>query len=82
MPLIDYEDSATRRQLYKISMAGTWNPVTKKEAKLGMCRAIYMNGSNALYASFYISMGLLASHNFAIIESTRGFDEKPVHTRT
>lgn len=73
MPLVDYENSVVRRQLYKISMGGTWNPATGKEAKLGMCRAIYMNGSNAAYASFYIAMGLLTSHNFAIIGSGWGY---------
>jgi len=73
MPLIDYEDPAIRRQLYKISMGGTWNPATKREAKLGICRAIYMNGSAARYAAYYIAMGLRPTHSFVMVGSGWGY---------
>ena len=75
MPLIDFEDKATRRQLYKISMGGTWNPATKREAKLGMCRSIYFTARSeaALTASYYIGLGLRPAHSFAIVGSGWGY---------
>lgn len=75
MPLVDYEDPAIRRQLYRQSMPGTWNLRTKREAKLGMCRAIYYGGTPhaALYASWYIQMGVRPVHTFAIVGSGWGY---------
>lgn len=75
MPLVDFEDPAIRRQLYKISMPGTWNPVTKREAKLGMCRAIYFTARSeaALKASYYIALGVLPSDTFAIVGAGWGY---------